>query len=391
MKKRICFLVDSIFSIGGVQRVTAVISKALSDDADITILTFDKPDAKDTSLYGLNEAPLSFRFFEYPPISRIENTLCKAYSWTYLKLRPESKWTSDLYGYSSFPPTLRKALTRELQQGRYDIVIGVHAPLAARLATIKKDLQGVKTIGWIHNSFEALFSETSLYIGAARKRHYVYQFQKLDKTIVLYQHDAQSYHSYDSAFTPFYIYNPLTLQPGKVSDGHSRRFLAIGRFSHLHKGFDLLIEAFHLFAQSNNDWCLDIVGEGAEHDLYQSLIGKYHLEERVFIHPFTNNIQTYYSRAQVYVLSSRWEGMPLVLVEAMAHGLPIISSDIPTSQEIMGDFGIYFKNGDVNDLARKLEEATNIDWQPKSQQAIRIAHKFNIESIIARWKQILEI
>ena len=83
-----------------------------------------------------------------------------------------------------------------------------------------------------------------------------------------------------------------------------------------------MIEAFRLFAQRDSDWKLDIVGEGVEEELYRSLIQKYHLEDRVFIHPFTKNIQDYYSKAQVYVLSSRWEGFGLVLVEAMAHGLP---------------------------------------------------------------------
>jgi glycosyltransferase involved in cell wall biosynthesis len=114
------------------------------------------------------------------------------------------------------------------------------------------------------------------------------------------------------------------------------------------------------------------------------------MEERITIHPFTNNIQTYYSNAQIYVLSSRWEGFGLVLVEAMAHGLPIISSDLPTSKEIMGDFGMYFENGNIEDLAQKLEEATHIDWQAKSKEALTIAQRFDIENIIKQWKELIE-
>lgn len=114
------------------------------------------------------------------------------------------------------------------------------------------------------------------------------------------------------------------------------------------------------------------------------------MENRITIHPFTNNIQDYYSKAQVYVLSSRWEGFGLVLVEAMSHGLPVVSSDLPTSLEIMGDFGIYFKNEDINDLAKKLEEATKINWQSKSKKAFDIANRFDIEQIIAQWKVIIE-
>jgi glycosyltransferase involved in cell wall biosynthesis len=123
--------------------------------------------------------------------------------------------------------------------------------------------------------------------------------------------------------------------------------------------------------------------------MYKKLIKNYQLEERIHIHPFTNDIQKYYSEAQVYVLSSRWEGMPLVLMEAMSHGLPIISTNLPVCQEIMGDFGMYFSIGDVKGMARRMTEATKLDWQEKSAQAIRIAARFNIHTIIHQWKPLI--
>ena len=388
--KKICFITDSIFSIGGVQRVTAVIAKELAKHYDVTIITFDTKEQKDTSLYGLSEANIRYRFFTYPKVRRIRKFLCKVYSGFYLKMQLQGKLWSDLYAHSSFPSELRNGLVSELKNGNYEVIIGVHAPLAARLATLRKLFPNTKLIGWIHNSFEALFSKNSLYIGTERKRHYVYQFIKLDKTILLCNHDAETYNQYDKDFKPTVIYNPLTLKPGGPSQGTSKCFLAVGRFSRQHKGFDLLIEAFHLFAQKNNEWKLDIVGEGPEESFYRELISKYKLESRIEIHPFTNNILKYYSNAQVFVLSSRWEGFGLVLVEAMAHGLPVISSDLPTSIEIMGDFGLYFKNGDINDLAQKLEEATLIDWHKKNKQAIDIANQFKVEPIIQQWKKIIE-
>lgn len=388
--KKICFLVDSIFSIGGVQRVTAVIASALSKEYDVTIVTFDKPEAKDISLYELKDAPLHYRFFSYPQISKAERKICKAFSWLYLKLQPQSQWTSDIYGYSSFPPTLRRALTKELRDGHYDVIVGVHAPLAGRLATMKKDLKGVKAIGWIHNSFEALFGKKYLYLGSFRKRHYIHQFRRLDDVVLLCHHDTEIYTAYDPQLKLTTIYNPLTLKPGALSLGTSRRFLAVGRFSRQHKGFDLLIEAFHLFAQKDGEWQLDIVGEGVEEPMYRKLIKKYQLEERINILPFTNHIQQYYSEAQVYVLSSRWEGMPLVLMEAMSHGLPIISSNLPICQEIMGDFGIYFKNGDFSELAQRMEDATRIDWTVKSEEAKNIARQFDIGNIVAQWKTLID-
>lgn len=388
--KRICFVVDSIFSFGGVQRVTAVIAKGLAKDYDVTILTFDNPESMDTSLYELKNASINYCFFSYPSIKTYKKWICKIYSGLYCIIKPQGIFWSNLYSFSSFPSELRNALGMKLRNGQYDSIIGVHAPLAARLATLRPMLQNVRLFGWLHNSFEALFGDSSLYIGAERKRHYIYQFKKLNKVIVLYQGDADKYYQYDHGFMPTVIYNPLTLQPGEQSTGGTKRFLSIGRFTHLHKGIDLLIEAFRLFARNNKDWSLDIIGEGIEESVFKTMIHNYNLDNKIRIHPFTNNIQQYYSKAQVYVLSSRWEGMPLVLVEAMSHGLPIITSDLPVCKEILGDFGMFFKNGDINELALKLEEATHIDWQKKSKQAIEIAHQFEVEPIIRQWKEIIE-
>lgn len=375
---------DSIFSYGGVQRVTAVIAKELAKDCDVTIVTFDNPKAEDTSLYDLNKANIHYRYFNYPETPRWKELFCKAYSGLFRKVLPQTRLTSDWYSHSSFPSEKRDALAKELKDEAYDVIIGVHAPLAVRLAACKSQLGDTKLIGWIHNSYEALFGAGSLYIGPELRKHYEYQLQKLDKTIVLCQDDAHKYH-----FPVEVIYNPLTLEPGKPSRGDSKRFLAIGRFSHRHKGFDLLIEAFNIFAKDNKEWTLDIVGEGVEEPLYRKMIADYKLEERITLHPFTNNIQEYYSKAQVYVLSSRWEGFGLVLVEAMAHGLPIVSSDLPTSKEIMGDFGMYFTNGNVNELAEQLHKATEIEWDKKSEEAIQIAQRFNIQHIIEQWNKII--
>ena len=376
--KHICFLVDSIFTVGGVQRVTRVIAEELAKDFDVTIVTLDQP-----TLIKKDDV-LTIRHFDYPDTPQWKLPLCKAYSYLYRKILPQNKFTSDLYAHSSFPAEKRKALAKELQQGHYDVIIGVHAPLAVRLAACRKQLNGTKLIGWIHNSYVALFGEASRYLGPELRKHYEWQLDKLDETVVLCQHDSKAYH-----IPTKIIYNPLTLIPGEPSKGTSKKFLAVGRFSPLHKGFDLLIQAFALFAKKNSEWTLDIVGEGDEEQSYRSLIAQNHLEDSIAIHPFTNDIQNYYSEAQVYVLSSRWEGFGLVLIEAMAHGLPIVSSDLPTSKEIMGDFAIYFNNGDVEDLARCLQQATAIDWNLKSKQAIDIASRFDIKAIAGQWRKII--
>lgn len=388
--KRICFLVDSIFSFGGVQRVTAVIAKELSRYCEVTVVTLENPEDKDTSMYGLDEQNICFRFFHYPKLGIVKRNINRIYSFLYRKVLPHNALTSHLYALSSFPSPLRKALADELNAGKYDAVIGVHGPLAVRLATIRRRLTGMKAYGWIHNSYRAMFSNGSPYAGPELISHYEHQYRRLDKVVLLCDCDRKCY-SPNTQEVCTIIHNPLTLKPGLPSDGSSKRFLAVGRFSPRHKGFDLLIEAFHIFAKENNTWCLDIVGEGPEEEMYRSLIRKYGLEQRITLHPFTKDIQMYYSRASVFVLSSRWEGFGLVLVEAMAHGLPIVSSDLPSSREVLGDFGMYFANGDIISLAARLEDATTINHKRLSAEAMARAKRFEIAGITSEWKEMLNL
>ena len=179
--KKICFLVDSIFSYGGVQRVTAVIAKALSKDYHVTIVTLDAPSAKNTSFYDLHEADIEYRFFQFPRTNHLKWKCSKVYSALYRKILPQIKLTSWLYSHSSFLSEKREALTKELNRGNYDVIIGVHASLAVRLAACKPQLGNTKLVGWIHNSHQALFSKGSRYsIGPELIKYYEYQLARLD-------------------------------------------------------------------------------------------------------------------------------------------------------------------------------------------------------------------
>ena len=81
--------------------------------------------------------------------------------------------------------------------------------------------------------------------------------------------------------------------------------------------------------------------------------------------------------------------MPLVLMEAMSHGLPIVSSDLPVSKEIMGNFGLYFENGNIEQLAEQMKKATQMDWKKKSAEATEIAKRFDVDSIVKQWKAMI--
>ena len=387
---KICFYCDSIFSFGGDQRVLAVLAKSLANKNVVTIITHDKPIAKNTQMYDLYEANINYIFISHPPLPKIEYFFCKLYSFLYKNILPQNKFTSKYYGYSSFPPTYRKHLIGTINKESFDVVIGVHVFLSFHLASIKDKIKS-KTIGWMHNSFEAFFLIKKPYIGQFWN-YFKYQIPKLDKTIVLTKHDQEKYIE-NFGFTPEVIYNPLTVKPKGTGSMKYKKFLAVGRMSEGHKGFDILIKAFAIFAKENNDWILEIVGDGPEKGYLESLIREFNLRDRVIISPFTNNIEEKYANASIFILSSRWEGFCLVLLEAMSHGLPIISSDIPISKEILSNHNgtFFFQNENYKELASKmLELINNNNLETIKEDSIEFAISNSIEAFQNKWEYILE-
>lgn len=105
--------------------------------------------------------------------------------------------------------------------------------------------------------------------------------------------------------------------------------IAVGRLKQ-QKAFDVLIESFFHAASEGGDWNLVILGEGPERPLLERQIKRAGLEERVFMPGFVENPYSYMKRAQLFVLSSRYEGLPLVLIEALSLKLPVIATDCPS-------------------------------------------------------------
>ncbi len=389
---KICFFCNSIFSFGGVQRVMAVIAKEMAKSNEVCILTLDNPSLAENDIYELSKNHIKVECFKFERTSKLTELTHKPYSWFYKKNQLNSSWSSSIYARSSFPKVQRAKLIDTLNEIDADVIIGVHAFLSIKLATVRRQLRAKKVIGWMHNSYTAFFEKEPAYLDGL-KWHFKYQMKKLDDVIVLTKTDAALFQEKLGLETSV-IYNPLTLVPGDRCNVTVKKFLAVGRMSPQHKGFDILINAFALFAKDNKNWTLDIVGDGPEHNMLQDLIFKHHLEDRITIHPFTQEIQSYYSEASVFVLSSRWEGFPLVIMEALSHGLPIIASDIPVCKEFLGrkDFCHFFESENVESLDRALSDFANSnELEILSDKAINFSKSHNtIDSIIIQWKQIVK-
>ena len=169
--------------------------------------------------------------------------------------------------------------------------------------------------------------------------------------------------------------------------------LAVGRLTHI-KGFDMLLEAWIKVNTVMPDWKLKIVGEGDSRAELTEFIKNNNLTGSVELVGNTNNVSDYYKEAEIFCLSSRFEGFGMVLIEALAFGLPIVSFDCDTGPaEVLKDTGsILVPQNNITQLASSLIELMN-DGQRRKETSIKSKEKAEIyqpDNIIKQWIALLE-
>jgi glycosyltransferase involved in cell wall biosynthesis len=188
------------------------------------------------------------------------------------------------------------------------------------------------------------------------------------------------------------------LAPQIVVGKESKVILAVGKF-HEQKGFDLLISAFHRIAQHVPGWVLVILGKdakkGSQRWNLQQQIHELNLNDRVKMPGCAGNILDWYHRSDIFVLSSRYEGFPNVLLEAMANGCCCISYDCETgpSEIIINEQnGLLIPFEDVDSLAEAMERLVK-DEELRAHfaaNAIKVRENFSEQRIMNMWIQYFE-
>jgi len=170
--------------------------------------------------------------------------------------------------------------------------------------------------------------------------------------------------------------------------------LAVGRLDE-GKQFDRLIEAFSTFEIRHADWDLVILGEGAERKSLECFIDRLGLNSRVRMPGRCGNVGDWYERADLYVMSSRFEGFPNTLAEAMAHGCAAVSYDCDTGpRDIIRNEvdGLLVRPvGDVFALAEALDKLMGNEALRKDMgiRAIAVRERFSPERILGLWESIM--
>jgi glycosyltransferase involved in cell wall biosynthesis len=273
---------------------------------------------------------------------------------------------------------LRK-LYKHTKQGGY-ILIGTIHSINIFLSILKFFNKQNKYVGCEHIGYAAATNFTKF----VRRIFY----KKLDAVIVLTQDDLSKYTLHDKLDNCFVIPNQISFLPDIPSTCEEHRLLAIGRLTN-QKGFDLMLDAVSDVLKKHTSWKLNIVGEGEMEGFLRDKIVTLGLDKSVNIVPFTKDILMWFSQSSIYLMTSRFEGLPMVLLEAKACGLPIISYDCPTgpSELLNPDDGYLVAMGDKDAFSRKLDELMSDERQRKfmGKNALANVQKYTSENIYKKW------
>lgn len=224
----------------------------------------------------------------------------------------------------------RRALTEFLHLERPDIVI---TTLGREIDFITKIHDGSVKIGESHiaknyvRNLHLMEQQGFIHQMIAQywRRKLDKQVKKLDTLVLLTQHDADSWSGLTKTMV---IPNSLPFFPDKPSTCNQKQVIFVGRLNE-QKGLEYLIDTWERVHQKHNDWILQIYGDGEQRELLLHLISEARLENSVIVNQPTKQIMDKYLESSIFLLTSRFEGFGMVLVEAMACGVPVVSFDCP--------------------------------------------------------------
>lgn len=353
------FVIGDISAYGGTERVTTEVAVALSEAGhEVTIL----------SLFG----PAEPRFDMPVSVQVISGGLEQA-SGSPLRAAAISRYLHDASRHSG---TQVMVLVDA-------ILFAFCVPWVWR--------SPVKTVCWEH------FNLTTSHGTRMRDLARLAASLLSDRVIVLTERDADAWRKkYGIHDRVQAIWNPIPRFLGIETDTlrpeqEPAIVLAVGRLT-AQKGFDVLLRAWQRLGETRDGWVLRIVGSGEEESALKALANELDIEESVVFVGQTHEVAREYQAASLYVMSSRWEGLPMTLLEAQHFGVPSVSTDCLTGprEVLAGGSGRLVKPEDPHALACGLAELmTNPEARTTMGRAAREnAQRYRPEGIRREWEAL---
>ncbi len=393
-RPRVYFLIRSAYGVGGTIRTVLTTANHLAEQGyRVELISVLRP--KQTTFFEVHPrirhtwlfdertrygALVTIATGEHPVRALVRRVLSKRLDqWESLLTHPREV----VFGRSSLLTDL--LLVRRLQRLRPGVLVLTRPVLnvvGARFAAPQ-----VRTVGQEHMNFSLHSPDVRDWMLAA--------YPELDVLSVLTSGDQRDYGA-ALAGAPVVVRripNGLPRLPERVSDQDAKVVVAAGRLTR-QKGFDLLIRAFSSVAARRPDWSLRIFGDGPQQDELQRLIGDLGLTRSVHLMGRTSQMHEQMVRASVYALSSRFEGFGMVVIEAMAAGLPVVSFDCPRGPADIithGTDGLLVPAEDVRALAAGLLTLIDDEQLRRSmaQQARATARRYSMDELGVLWEDLL--
>lgn len=368
---RIVYCLDSINYVGGIQQVTVTKANALVllPGNDIWIIVTDNSGEK--------------RGRVSPAIHFLNLNI------NYYKDDWKSNW-HVLKGILIKRRKHKKALKQALNDIQPDIVISVGQSEKNLVPAIQGNWATIREFHFVRNYRHLVarsIFDRLLALGGTFVDYFT--LKKYDRIVTLTQEDLLRNWSHWKNVTV--IPNPVQLSTSRASLV-SNRIIAAGRLVY-QKNFSSLIRAFALVAKRFPNWSLDIFGEGPERKSLSTLINALGLSEVVHLKGQSSRIQEIMPDYSLFALSSRFEGFPLVIIEALSCGLPVVSYACPCGpRDIVrnGVNGFLVSPGDETTLADclcQLIEDVNLRGK-MGRLAFESSKQFGLDIIVHQWMDL---
>lgn len=289
----------------------------------------------------------------------------------------------------------KRLVRKELMRIRPDITIS----LLRREINFLNDIKdGSKKMGEIHvhrDNYRNFKDEKSNFImnlfAKFWSRQLLNNLKKLDRFVVLTDKDRESWIELDNVVT---IPNPSPFTPSTISTLTEKRVIAVARYSH-EKGIDLLLQAWALVEKKTEKWRLEVFGDG-DTTAFNAIIDKLGINRsRCILNGRTSDIEQEYLKSSIAVCSSRFEGFGMIIIEAMACGLAVVSFDCPWGPQSIindGQDGVLVENGNIEKLADALVSLIQDEKKRNNIaiNAVQSVKRFQMDRIANQWKQLFE-
>jgi glycosyltransferase involved in cell wall biosynthesis len=286
----------------------------------------------------------------------------------------------------------KKRLTQLLMKEKADVVISMFCNDASFLWKIK---DGSKKVLEIHFSrFKRVqYGRTGIWgaVDRLRSRMDLDAVKRYDRFVVLTHEDSGYWEDLPNMTV---IPNARTFEPTETAALENKRAIAVGRYDY-QKGFDDLIAAWALVTPSHPDWQLCIFGDGELRETLQKQVDDLGLSEHIQLCRPVKDIGAEYLNSSLVAMSSRYEGLPMALLEGQAYGLPIVSYTCKCGpRDILTDGvdGFLVPEGDIKALADRMQRVMADDELRKSMGAAakRNSARFSEEIVMQQWLDLFK-